>query len=140
MIGVGPGARSYTGALHYSSEYAVGQTGVKQIISNFNSRQDDDFAFADFGVRLDAEEQRRRFLIKSLLRVPGLDLQAYQDRFESTVENDFPQLAELMELELGVCHGRMLRLTAEGLSWSDVIGPWLYSTKVTSRMDALELI
>ena len=29
MIGLGPGARSYTRSMHYSTEYAVGQTGVR---------------------------------------------------------------------------------------------------------------
>ncbi|MEQ8791336.1 MAG: STM4012 family radical SAM protein [Pirellulaceae bacterium] len=139
MIGLGPGARSYTQRLHYSSEYAVGQSGVKRIIEAFNARRDDQFALADYGVRLDAEEQRRRYLIKSLLRVDGLALEAYEQRFGRAVEEDFPQLEELMELELGARDGGVLRLTGEGLSWSDVIGPWLYSAEVSSRMQAYEL-
>ena len=36
--------------------------------------------------------------------------------------------------------GRAIRLTSEGLSWSDVIGPWLYSRRVTSRMEAFEIV
>lgn len=140
MIGLGPGARSYTRSLHYSSEYAVGQTGVKRIIADFNSRYDEAFAVADYGVRLDAEEQRRRYLIKSLLRAQGLQLTAYRTRFATEVEEDFPQLAELMQLGLGMCNHQTLRLTPEGLSWSDVIGPWLYSSEVTSRMETFELV
>jgi oxygen-independent coproporphyrinogen-3 oxidase len=140
MIGLGPGARSYTRQLHYSSEYAVGQTGVKRIIAEFNARDAGDFAHADYGVRLDAEEQRRRYLIKSLLRAPGLDLAAYRARFGTDVEDDFPQLSELLALELGVCDGLAFRLTPEGLSWGDVIGPWLYSPHVTSRMEAFQLV
>lgn len=140
MIGLGPGARSYTRRLHYSSKYAVSQAGVKRIIADFNARQDGELAFADYGVRLDAEEQRRRYLIKSLLRAAGLDLDAYQARFDAEAEDDFPQIAELAALGLGLREGRALRLTSEGLSWSDVIGPWLYSRRVTSRMEAFEMV
>ncbi len=140
MIGIGPGARSYTRTLHYSSEYAVGQTGVRKIISDFSSRPSQDFASADYGVRLSPEEQRRRYVIKSLLRMPGLAFAAYRARFASEVDDDFPQLAELTQLDLAVREGDVLRLTAEGLSWSDVIGPWLYSREVTAAMEAYELV
>jgi oxygen-independent coproporphyrinogen-3 oxidase len=140
MIGIGPGARSYTRTLHYSSEYAVGQTGVRKIIADFNARPANDFACADYGARLSAEEQRRRYVIKSLLRMPGLQVAAYRARFARQPEQDFPQLTELLELDLAVHDGETLRLTAAGLSWSDVIGPWLYSREVTAAMEAFELV
>ena len=81
MIGLGPGARSYTQALHYSTEYAVGQTGVKAIIANFNSRDDGGFASADYGAALNVEEQKLRYVIKSLLRADGISRFAYQELF-----------------------------------------------------------
>lgn len=140
MIGLGPGARSYTHALHYSSEYAVGQTGVKRIISAFDAKSRREFALADYGVRLDHDEQRRRYLIKSLLRSPGVNLTSYRERFGSEFDEDFPQLTELIDLGLGVCDGETIRLTTEGMSWSDVIGPWLYSSEVTARMESFELV
>ena len=140
MIGLGPGARSYTRALHYSSEYAVGQKEVKNIIADFNICGSDEFAVADYGVWLDEEEQRRRYLIKSLLRREGLVRLAYQDRFGTEVEDDFPQLTELKELNLVEGDSNVLRLTDEGMSWSDVIGPWLYSAQVVSRMEAFDLV
>jgi hypothetical protein len=31
-----------------------------------------------------------------------------------------------------------LRLTAEGLSWTDTIGPWLYSEDMTQRMQTYQ--
>lgn len=139
MIGLGPGARSYTRSLHYSSEYAVGQSGVIQIIRDFNSRQVNEFRFAEFGVSLNSEEQRRRYLIKSVLRTNGLDLESYRLRFGSLIEKDFPQVLELIDLKLGLNDGKTLRLNSDGLSWSDVIGPWLYSRPVASRMEACEL-
>jgi len=140
MIGLGPGARSYTRQLHYSSEYAVGQKGVRQIIASFNDRPDQDFAIADYGVKLNLNEQRRRYLIKSLLHFSGLNTKGYQLRFNSQVFEDFPQLNELLKLDLAVATDELLQLTPVGFSWSDVIGPWLYSEEVNSRMEEFELV
>lgn len=140
MIGLGPGARSYTQSLHYSSEYAVGQGGVRKIISEFNQKAAQDFAVADFGVVLNSDEQKRRYVIKSLLRAEGLLLDAYQYRFGTDVLSDFPQLEQLSELGLrDFSQDDVLKLNADGLSWSDVIGPWLYSSKVSAAMEACEL-
>ena len=140
MVGLGPGARSYTQSLHYSSEFAVGQQGVKSIIADFNRRSDVEFGRADYGTWLNENEQQRRYVIKSLLRSTGLDRAAYENRFGSTVDDDFPQLIELAELNLSHSKGKRLWLNEEGLSWSDVIGPWLYSDDVVSQMKAFELV
>jgi len=139
MIGLGPGARSYTQALHYSTEYAVGQTGVKAIIANFNSRDDGGFASADYGAALNVEEQKLRYVIKSLLRVDGISRSAYQQRFGHALAADLPQLSELFELGLAAETDGRLQLNTEGLAWSDTIGPWLYSEATTERMNACEL-
>ena len=138
MIGLGPGARSYTQALHYSTEYAVGQTGVRAIIESFNARASE-FAFADYGAELDLTEQKRRYVLKSLLRADGVSFARYQQQFGSEVMQDLPQLVELLELELASESDDGLRLNAEGLAWSDTIGPWLYSEAVTERMNEYEL-
>lgn len=141
MVGLGPGARSYTRGLHYSSEYAVGQVGVKRIIEAFNQLQSTQFSCADYGVALDPSEQKLRFLIKSLLRADGLSHEAYASRFGSAVEVDFPQLVALSQLDLvDRSHTSVVRLNAEGLSWSDTIGPWLYSDPVIEKMQAYELV
>lgn len=139
MIGLGPGARSYTQSLHYSTEYAIGQTGVKTIISNFNSRSTASFASADYGITLSIEEQMRRHIIKSLLRADGVSYPDYEKRFARSMTDDFPQLSELCELRLADHEGDRLRLNGEGLAWSDTIGPWLYSEAMTERMGAYEL-
>ena len=124
MVGLGPGARSYTQALHYSSEYAVGQPGVRAIIEDFCRRQD--FRWADYGFALDAQEQKLRRVLKTLLRGLPLDF-----------DPQMPRLGELVEL--GLAEGQPLRLTAEGLAWSDTIGPWLYSQSVQAAMREYEL-
>jgi oxygen-independent coproporphyrinogen III oxidase len=139
MIGLGPGARSYTQALHYSTEYAVGQPGVLSIINRFNARSTTEHSVADYGARLDRDEQKLRYVIKSLLRSDGISYVAYQNRFGSSVLGDVPALNELAELGLAEDFNEAFRLTEQGLSWSDTIGPWLYSDAVTNRMDTYEL-
>jgi oxygen-independent coproporphyrinogen-3 oxidase len=139
MVGLGPGARSYTRTLHYSSEYAVGQTGVKSIIQNFNTRNAKSFSFADYGAALAIDEQKRRHVIKSLLRSDGITFASYQQRFGNSMSDDLPQLQELAALGLLAEFALGLRLNAEGLALSDTIGPWLYSEAVTATMDAYEL-
>jgi oxygen-independent coproporphyrinogen-3 oxidase len=139
MIGLGPGARSYTRSLHYSTEYAIGQTGVKTIIEDFNARDDTSYGTADFGATLNLAEQKLRYVIKSLLRADGISRTAYQSRFGCELTADIPQLKELSELGLVKDEGDSVRLNEEGLMWSDTIGPWLYSDAVVGQMEACEL-
>jgi coproporphyrinogen III oxidase-like Fe-S oxidoreductase len=141
MVGLGSGARSYTTALHYSFDYAVGSTSVQSIVADFLERSAHRFATAELGFWLDAEEQRRRWLLKSLLRTEGVDLRAYRRRFGTGLIDDFPQLERLGELGWleGAGSDERLRPTAEGLAFSDTIGPWLFSDEVREAMDAWEL-
>jgi oxygen-independent coproporphyrinogen-3 oxidase len=140
MVGLGPGARSYTKTLHYSSEYAIGQPGVRAIIQDFGQRTDSQFSLADYGVRLDPSEQKRRYLIKSLLRAEGLNLPDYQQHHPDSpgLLADFPQIQELLQLDLAELNSTTLRLTPQGLSWTDTIGPWLYSEDMTQRMQTYQ--
>lgn len=126
MVGLGPGARSYTRALHYSSEYAVGQSGVRAIIDDFACR---DYTSVDYGVELDASEQRLRRLLKSLLRVEGLSFEDFSAE---------PKIQQLLEHGLAEVQMGTLRLTPEGLAHSDSIGPWLYSEAMRARMREFE--
>src|SRR5262245_16410321 len=145
MVGLGCGARSYTRALHYSGEYAVGATGVREILAAYfakaacKAKTDDAFDFVDYGFRLDGAEQRRRFVIQSLLQVEGLDFAAYRARFGSEAMNDLPELARLEYHGLATRDDARLRLTEEGLEMSDVIGPALYSARVRRLMKSYEL-
>lgn len=134
MIGLGVGARSYTRRVHYSSEWAVGARSVRDIIDRWLGTPDAAFGVAEHGFVLDDAEQRRRYLILSLLSDDGLDLAAYRERFGSSPEADFPQLAELASLALVERQPSALRLTVEGLARADAIGPWLASELVHQRM------
>lgn len=130
MVGLGCGARSYTTALHYSFDYAVGVRHVRGILDDYLSRPEEDFDAAEVGFALDGAEQRRRWLLKSLLRAEGLSATGYLARFGTAVDDDFPALARLRDA--GYLDGH--RLTAEGLARSDAIGPWLVSAGVRAAM------
>jgi oxygen-independent coproporphyrinogen-3 oxidase len=135
MVGLGCGARSYTQSVHYSSEWAVGARGVRGIIDRWIARTDDEFAVADYGFVLDASEQRRRWLILSLLSDEGLDLDAYRVRFAGEPD----ALEELAARGWIAQDASTLRLTAEGLARADMIGPYLYTDAVNQRMSTFEL-
>jgi oxygen-independent coproporphyrinogen-3 oxidase len=139
MIGLGCGARSYTRAGHYASEWAVGARGVRDIIDRWIARDDAELGVADYGCQLDDDEQRRRWLILSLLSDAGVDRAQFRERFGVDALAAFPELAELGARGLAVCDDAKLVLTDEGHAHADAIGPSLYSPRVRARMAELEL-
>jgi oxygen-independent coproporphyrinogen-3 oxidase len=144
MIGLGCGARSYTTALHYSFDYAVSAHEVRGIIDAYTATED--FSRAEVGYQLSSREQRRRHLLQSLLQAEGLDEAEYADRFGTEARQDFAQPLELLR-ERGLlaapdtvpAPGSRLRLTPEGLAWSDAVGPLLFSEPVRAAMRAYAL-
>ncbi|MCP3142636.1 STM4012 family radical SAM protein [Pyxidicoccus xibeiensis] len=133
MVGLGCGARSYTGGVHYSSEYAVGSREVRSIIASYSERTEASFGEVGYGFRLDSEERRRRYMLLSLL-ADGVDLAAYRERFCTDALVDFPELAELEAHGLGRQADGAFRLTEAGVERSDLIGPWLHSEGVREMM------
>ena len=139
MIGLGCGARSYTRALHYSTEYAVGAGGVNEIIRQFVGWSDDEFDHADYGCELDDHDQRRRWLIKSLFRAEGLDRRHYLKTFDADVLRDFPELSSLAHEGYFDITPSEVKPTAAGLEWSDALAPMLFSESVKASMAEFEL-
>jgi oxygen-independent coproporphyrinogen-3 oxidase len=138
MVGLGCGARSYTRGLHYSDEWATGAVGVKAIIAGWIERSDESFDQAWYGISLDAGEQRRRFIIQSLLHASGLSAPDYRARFGTQVMEDHPELREVIDLGLAE-NTSALHLTPRGFELSDCLGPWLYSDMVRERMREFDL-
>lgn len=139
MLGLGAGARSYTKFTHYSHDYAVGSKGVKSIIQAYNQSSKQDFGVVKYGIALNEEEQKRRFLIKSLCEGSGLCIAEYQQEFGINPLSEFPQLEELFDLQLVENDSLKILLNTEGKSLEDVIGPWLYSMSVKDAMATFEL-
>ena len=140
MVGLGCGARSYTRDLHYSSEFAVGRTGIRSVLGDYLRRSPDTFRNAYHGYRLNLSERKRRFVIKSLLQAKGLSTTDYECQFGANVFEDLPGLTELLGKNLGRRDGDRLTLTEPGLERSDAIGPWLYSPEVTQLMEAFQCV
>jgi hypothetical protein len=46
------------------------------------------------------------------------------------------ELTELLDLGAAEWEAGTLRLTKQGMEWSDVIGPWLFSMESARRMQA----
>lgn len=137
MVGLGCGARSYTSALHHSFEYAVETRHVRAIIDEYVRLGQDAFTVANVGFRMDDDERRRRHVIQSLLQAEGLDRAFYRERFGADVLTDFASAASFDEFAdrgwLTVDDHRV-RLTPEGLAYSDAIGPALFSPRVRDLM------
>ncbi|MFD8073771.1 STM4012 family radical SAM protein [Streptomyces sp. NPDC059718] len=141
MVGLGCGARSYTSSLHYSFDYAVDMHHIRGIIDDYTARTTGEFAHADFGWAMDAEEARRRHLLQSLLQAEGLPVAEYRARFGTAPGEDFAA-----ELERFADRGwidasagpEVLRLSPQGLAHSDAAGPELFSAAVRRRMAAYE--
>jgi oxygen-independent coproporphyrinogen-3 oxidase len=139
MVGLGPGARSYTRELHYSTEWAVGARGVREILGAWLDDGDDGFGVARWGFALDGDEQRRRWVAYSLFVADGLELGAYRARFGADVLEELPMLEELFATGCAESKGDRVVLTALGLERSDTIGPWLYSDAVRARMQSFAM-
>ncbi|WP_329030045.1 STM4012 family radical SAM protein [Streptomyces sp. NBC_01423] len=139
MIGLGCGARSYTSRLHYSFDYAVRMSEVRGIIDAYTATAD--FSRAEVGRYTDGDEARRRHLIQSVLQAEGMALDEYRERFGTSPYEDFPE--ELARFEdrgwLDAGAPGLLRLSPEGLAYSDALGPELFSPAVRASMAAYEL-
>ena len=139
MLGLGVVSRSYTELVHYSSEYAVGNKGVKGIIADFVEASDEEHRFANYGVTLTDEDRRRRFVILSLLSAEGLNLTTYNTMFGTVADSDFTELGAMATAGATERLGDVVRLTDRGMERSDAIGPWLRSRRVNQLIDSYDL-
>lgn len=134
MVGLGCGARSYTRGLHYSLDYAVQAKSVRGIIADYLSYSRDDFAHARHGFTLNDDEQRRRYLLQSVLNVEGLSVSGYAARFGSDPGDDFPDLHAFADAGLLALDSGHWKPTPLGLERSDALGPWFFSAPVRALM------
>lgn len=132
MVGFGVGARSYTRQFHYSSEYAVLPKETSRIINDYTSKQD--WSIIDYGIELNVEEQKRRYIIKSILQCDGLNKNDYRILFNSDPMDEYNILRQYEEYGLLVNDSSRIFLTSDGIKLSDYIGPSLYSDEIRTRM------
>jgi oxygen-independent coproporphyrinogen-3 oxidase len=134
MVGLGPGARSYTRTLHYASPFAVGQHAIRDRIVTWIEQGRRDFARATHGIRLSGAEERRRYVVLSLLD-RGVVRAEYAARFGEDALASFPELHEVVACGLATLDDEALRLTERGVERADVLGHWLQSDEVLRARD-----
>ena len=108
---------------------------MQEIVARYLGRSAESFRSIDYGYRLSLDDQQRRFLIQSLLQAEGLSFSDYRRDFGSETLTDFPQLHDLLTLELAEQRGDKLVLNQLGIEVSDTIGVWLYSPQVQELME-----
>ena len=134
MVGLGTNARSYTQDLHYSTEYAVSRPNVNAIVQNYLQKPANAFQQAHYGIKLSEDDRKRRYLIKSLLKAEGLHLQDYRNLFQENILEYFPELNCLTDLQLATQNEKTIKLTTDGLAYSDLLGHWFISDPVKNKM------
>lgn len=139
MIGLGVGSRSYTSSLHYSNDYGIKEGKVRQIIDSYMSMTADDFRYVMHGIELSLDEQKRRYIIKSLLKKEGLRLLDYQKMFGRNPDDDFRFIEIFVQEGLVKCSENTLLLTDEGMMLSDAIGNVFISEQVRELMGGFVL-
>jgi len=138
MIGLGPGARSYTRSFHYSTDFAVSRASVMAVLAAYVQKTKAAFGQASNGIELTVADQQLRYLLKSLLRTEGLDRTRFRSLYAADPLEVFPTLKTLENSGLITCDATRITPTAAGLERSDAIGPWLYAPDVAERMRTFE--
>lgn len=134
-LSLGCGGRSYIGGVHCCTPYAVTRADCLKLLDDYLVKADK--CAMDFGYRLDEEELKRRYVIKNLLHTDGIGEAEYETLFgaaKGALTQEFPLLGKLAAAgDCAVENGRY-RLTPEGMSLSDFIGPKFVSQAVHERM------
>lgn len=141
-LAIGCGGRSYLGNLHFCTPYAITR---QDCLSELKAYEDTkDFVEICHGIILSQEEEKRRYLIRHLLILPGVCIEKYQNLFGTNLLEDFPLLLTWLEEEyLTYTKDKKaeliyLTLTPKGLGLSDYLGPQLISENIQKKMEEWE--
>uniref|UniRef100_N2A130 Heme chaperone HemW n=1 Tax=Eubacterium plexicaudatum ASF492 TaxID=1235802 RepID=N2A130_9FIRM len=134
-LALGCGARSYLGNLHFCSPYAITKKECLARLAEYEHTHD--YTKITHGILLTQQEQKRRYLIRHLLIMPGLQLDEYETTFGSSAITDFPVLQHWIEsdyAQMQKSDPAFLALTETGLGLSDYLGPQLISPQIWAAM------
>jgi oxygen-independent coproporphyrinogen-3 oxidase len=138
MLGLGAGARSYTRELHYSTPWKMLAPNIRGVIADYEQSWRAGDGLIRHGFVLDEDEQRRRFVILSLLE-SGLGLAAFRERFGAEALTLFaPQWDALQAEDCVTIEDDAVRLTPRGVRHSDVVGHLFFSERVCRLMETFE--
>lgn len=135
-LSIGCGGRSYIGNLHFCTPYHVRQKECKIQLDSYIATKD--FRKITHGFLLDKEEEKRRYVIKNILFISGLNAEGYYNKFGSNPLDDFPLLKTWAAKGYLKNEDKRYILTKEGLSLSDFLGPELISKRVKGLMEEWE--
>lgn len=131
LLGLGAGARSYTDAVHYGTDFAVGRRSTTDIIDGFVGHDHRPGERLSLGFALSEDERMRRFCILTLA-LGRLDPAAFARRFPGSDLGPFAD--ELDALAAEGCtrtDGTGARcLTPRGFKYSNVIATLFRSAAV----------
>lgn len=141
-LALGCGGRSYLGNLHFCTPYAITGKDCRSQLEQFMNTKD--FSPITHGILLSEEEQKRRYVIRSLLIRPGLNLGRYQEIFGTSAMVDFVLLGDwtnqgYAQIVLSK-DTAYLTLTETGLGLSDWLGAQLISPQVLEKMKEWEKV
>jgi oxygen-independent coproporphyrinogen-3 oxidase len=138
MVGLGAGARSYTRRLHYSTPWRMVARNIRSVVETYCDAMRRGDTAVSHGFELDADEQRRRFVIQTLL-YDGLDLVEFAAAFGVDACACFAGEWDALVAERCVNIGtERIALTARGIRHADVVGQLFFSDRVRCLADAYE--
>lgn len=135
-LSIGCGGRSYLGNFHFCTPYYVRQKDCKKQLDVYLSTED--YRKITHGFFLDKGEEKRRYIIKNLLFISGLDKENYKQKFGEDLEKEFNLLNIWKEKGYVKEEKNKYMLTSEGMALSDYLGPQLISPEVKGRMQEWE--
>lgn len=135
-ISLGCGGRSYVDNYHFCEPYTAEPKACRNSLNQYIDKTD---FLADISFyNLDTAELKRRYIIKNLLNYNGIDLLDYQLHFQDNILDIFPQLLVFKEKGWISITNELITLTAEGMTWSDFMGPSFISEEVNAKMKACD--
>lgn len=130
-LGLGAGARSYAEDVHYGMRYSVEPSLVREIIKEYISTEPEDLQH--FGVTLSLDEKKRKYVILTLTD-GGIDLNDYNNRFQSDFKKDFKdEFLVLKDKEFIQEKNQEIFLTKMGLTYADIIAMLFCSMEMQKR-------
>ncbi len=125
LLGFGVGSRSYTGEVHYSSNYSEDDNSIVSIIKEYI--ESDITKPVEYGFILNLDEQKRRYTALNLI-VNRLSINKYQDKFNSDIFIDFKEEIDALLIEecIKIIDDK-INLTDKGYKYSSLIGNLFHS-------------
>lgn len=133
MLGIGCGARSYIENIHYSRKYAVEDKNINKIIDSY--LKENNFETAEYGYILSLEEEKIKYILKSILKVTGLDIKEYTNKFNTDPVVEFPELQKLTDEEFLILKNKRIFPSDKGLKYSDYIGTLFISEEINKKIN-----